>query len=61
MTAQRQDDLLYPLFVAAHPEFGLFQIRFFVDGQWRVVTVDDFVPVKASGAYIFAHCKDPDE
>jgi hypothetical protein len=61
MTAQRQDDLLYPLFVSAHPEYGFFQIRFFIDGEWRVVTIDDFVPVKQSSAMIFAHCKDPDE
>ncbi len=48
MTAQRQDDLLYPLFMAAHPQLGFYQIRFFIDGQWRVVTIDDFIPVKRS-------------
>ena len=61
MTAQRQDDLLYPLFVSAHPEIGFFQIRFFLDGKWRVVSVDDFIPCKKFGGLIFAHCKDEDE
>ena len=61
MCATRQEDLLYPLFVSAHPEFGFFQIRFFIDGQWRVVAVDDWVPVKRLSSMIFAHCKDEDE
>ena len=61
MCATRQDDLLYPLFVAAHPEAGFFQIRFFLDAAWRVVTVDDYVPVKESGSMIFGHCKNDDE
>jgi hypothetical protein len=61
MCATRQDDLLYPLFVAAHPEAGVFQIRFFIDAAWRVVTVDDYVPVKESGSMIFGHCKNDNE
>lgn len=61
MCSNRQDDLLYPLFVSAHPEIGFFQIRFYIDGKWRVVSVDDFVPVKRSGGLIFAHCKDDNE
>ena len=61
MCATRQDDLLYPLFVSAHPEIGMFQIRFFIDAAWRVVTVDDYVPVKETGSMIFGHCKNDDE
>ena len=61
MCATRQDDLLYPLFVTAHPDQGFFQIRFFIDAEWRVVAVDDWVPVKRLGSMIFAHCKDEDE
>jgi hypothetical protein len=61
MCATRQNDLLYPLFVSAHPEFGFFQIRFFLDAAWRVVSVDDRIPVKRSGGSIFAHCKNEDE
>ncbi len=61
MCATRQNDLLYPLFVCARPDLGFFQIRFYVDAAWRVVSVDDRVPVKKSGASIFAHCKNEDE
>ena len=32
-----RDDLLYPLFVSAHPEYGFYQLKFYKDGDWRVV------------------------
>jgi Calpain family cysteine protease len=41
-----RNDLLYPLFVCAHPEYGMYQIKFYKNGHWRVVTVDDYVPLK---------------
>lgn len=37
---------MYPLFVAAHPETGFYQIKFYLDGLWRVVTIDDYIPFK---------------
>lgn len=55
-----RNDLLYPLFVSAHPEVGFYQIRFFLDHKWRIVTIDDWVPIKFSQIR-FAKCADKDE
>lgn len=55
-----RNDLLYPLFVSAHPSIGFYQIRFFIDAQWRVVTIDDYVPMKF-GQIRFAKCVDKNE
>jgi len=40
-----RNDLLFPLFVSSHPEQGFYQIKFFKNGAWQVVTIDDFLPV----------------
>lgn len=53
----------YPLFVSAHPQQAIYQIKFYLNGAWRVVTVDDYIPFKhlRSRLFKFAHCKDPNE
>lgn len=56
-----RDDLLYPLFVSAHSDLGFFQIKFFKNGAWRVVSVDDVVPLTQGKRYAFGHCADPSE
>ncbi len=55
-----RNDLLYPLFVSAHPEYGFFQIKLYKNGQWRVVSIDDFVPMKWNVPR-FGRCSDPSE
>jgi hypothetical protein len=55
-----RDDLLYPLVVSAHKLLGFYQFKFYKNGQWRVVSVDDFVPVRGS-QLVFARCGDPTE
>jgi hypothetical protein len=34
-------------------------VRFFVEGEWITVVVDDRVPCDANGSPIFGRCKDP--
>jgi hypothetical protein len=33
--------------------FGVYTVRFFIDGLWRYVVVDDFIPVRADGTPAF--------
>eukprot|EP01125_Pyxidicula_operculata_P012207 TRINITY_DN399_c3_g1_i1.p1 TRINITY_DN399_c3_g1~~TRINITY_DN399_c3_g1_i1.p1 ORF type:complete len:893 (-),score=210.58 TRINITY_DN399_c3_g1_i1:267-2945(-) len=54
-------DLLLPLFVSARPSLGFYQVRFFKNGSWQIVTIDDRLPVNASNKLVFAHCKDDNE
>uniref|UniRef100_A0A6B2KYK4 Calpain catalytic domain-containing protein n=1 Tax=Arcella intermedia TaxID=1963864 RepID=A0A6B2KYK4_9EUKA len=54
-------DLLLPLFVSARPSLGFYQCKFFKNGQWTIVTVDDRLPVNAQGKLVFAHCRDLNE
>ena len=30
-----RNDLLFPLYVSAHPEYGFFQVKFYKNGAWR--------------------------
>jgi len=53
-------DLLMPLFVSTHPEYGFYQIKYFKNGEWRVITIDDRIPI-AAGRPIYGRCKDNDE
>lgn len=55
-----RNDLLFPLFVSCHLEYGFFQVKLFKNGAWRVVTIDDFVPMKW-GQIRFGKCSDPNE
>lgn len=34
--------------------FGVYTVRFFIDGAWRYVVVDDFLPLGADGRPVFA-------
>jgi len=53
-------DLLLPLFVSAHEKQGFYQIKFFKNGEWKVVTIDDRIPLYGSRP-IYSHCKDKNE
>lgn len=59
--AQHGADLLRDLVVSEHPEAGFYQFRFWKNGQWRLVTVDDRLPCSKSGALLFGSCRDTSE
>jgi len=48
------------LFVCAQPKLGFYGLRFFKDNEWRVVFVDDRLPVKG-GKPAFGGGQDPRE
>ena len=37
------------------------KIKFYKNGRWRVVTIDDRLPCTRGGQLVFARCKDEDE
>ena len=37
------------------------QIKFYKDGEWRVVTIDDQLPCRNDKHLIFSRCKDDNE
>lgn len=53
--------LLEQLFVAYDIKAGVYATRFFRDGQWQKVIIDDFIPCDADGSFIYATCKDENE
>eukprot|EP01088_Endostelium_zonatum_P017261 TRINITY_DN4999_c0_g1_i1.p1 TRINITY_DN4999_c0_g1~~TRINITY_DN4999_c0_g1_i1.p1 ORF type:complete len:273 (-),score=34.19 TRINITY_DN4999_c0_g1_i1:34-852(-) len=55
-------DLLAPVFVYASQKYGLYQLRFYKEGQWRIVTIDDKLPIsKSTNLPIYARCRDHNE
>jgi calpain len=58
--ATSADNFIEQLFVQRKPEIGYYQLRFFKDGQWRLVEIDDRLPCSDSGLF-YASCKDPTE
>eukprot|EP01006_Ploeotia_vitrea_P032090 TRINITY_DN64362_c0_g2_i1.p1 TRINITY_DN64362_c0_g2~~TRINITY_DN64362_c0_g2_i1.p1 ORF type:complete len:545 (+),score=52.93 TRINITY_DN64362_c0_g2_i1:84-1718(+) len=54
-------DILHKLVVANSPEHGLYEFRFFKEGKWKTVVVDDFLPVKDDGTLLFASSSSPGE
>ena len=56
------EHLLSKLFVSAkHADLGMYVMRFYKDGEWKYVIVDDRIPCNDEGTPIFARCKDPNE
>eukprot|EP01087_Luapelamoeba_hula_P002002 TRINITY_DN1177_c0_g3_i2.p1 TRINITY_DN1177_c0_g3~~TRINITY_DN1177_c0_g3_i2.p1 ORF type:complete len:501 (-),score=64.43 TRINITY_DN1177_c0_g3_i2:91-1593(-) len=54
-------DLLKQLVVSEHPELGFYQFRFWKDGEWVTVTIDDRLPCNSEGKIIYGHCTDANE
>lgn len=52
-------ELFQQFVVAALPEFGLYQFRFFHNGRWTTVTVDDFIPIDSAGRACFSVSRCP--
>lgn len=40
---------------------GLYQLRFCKNGEWQIVTIDDFLPCFPKGEHIFSHTSNPNE
>lgn len=60
------DVLVDRLFVNKNSEVGAYAVQLFFNGQWEIIVVDDFFPVKAdkqgrSGGAAFAHSKKMNE
>eukprot|EP01113_Clastostelium_recurvatum_P012032 TRINITY_DN1619_c0_g1_i9.p1 TRINITY_DN1619_c0_g1~~TRINITY_DN1619_c0_g1_i9.p1 ORF type:complete len:881 (+),score=169.87 TRINITY_DN1619_c0_g1_i9:70-2712(+) len=49
------------LFVASNPKEGRYKIRFYKNGEWKIVEIDDRIPVDSSNRLVYASCKDPTE
>ena len=52
-------DILNHLIVAQYPQHGLFEFRFFKQGKWVNVIVDDALPFRADGTLLFARSHPP--
>ena len=52
---------LQNLFVAAYPEHGFYQVRYFQFGVWKTLTIDDYLPVDSNDGLVFAQSEDPNE
>lgn len=48
---------LQSLFAAKYPNEGIYQCAFYKDGEWRLVTIDDRLPVNNAGLPCFARCR----
>jgi hypothetical protein len=48
---------LEKLFTAKSAQYGLYQCRFYKDGEWRLVSIDDRLPVTPSGTIAFGRCR----
>ena len=56
-------ELLSNIFVGytgACDEFGIYTLRFFKNGKWEHVTVDNRLPCKADGSLLFSRCAGAD-
>jgi Ca2+-binding EF-hand superfamily protein len=60
VVATSTDNFIEQLFTQQKPEIGFYQVRFYKNGKWRLVDVDDRLPCDDSGLY-FAKCRDPTE
>eukprot|EP01102_Stenamoeba_stenopodia_P011225 TRINITY_DN3431_c0_g1_i1.p1 TRINITY_DN3431_c0_g1~~TRINITY_DN3431_c0_g1_i1.p1 ORF type:complete len:1206 (+),score=321.89 TRINITY_DN3431_c0_g1_i1:183-3800(+) len=56
-----EGNMINTIVTASYPAEGVYQCRFFKDGEWRLVTIDDRIPCGTSGKPFFASCKDPNE
>jgi len=49
------------VFIKYDMSVGVFGVRFNVNGEWRHVVIDDWMPVDEDGQLLYAKCKDPQE
>jgi hypothetical protein len=53
--------ILKHLFVKVDSRRGEYKLRFYREGAWEEVTIDDRFPCGGDGKPVFGHCKDPEE
>eukprot|EP01129_Flabellula_baltica_P016099 TRINITY_DN842_c0_g1_i4.p1 TRINITY_DN842_c0_g1~~TRINITY_DN842_c0_g1_i4.p1 ORF type:complete len:864 (+),score=217.92 TRINITY_DN842_c0_g1_i4:513-3104(+) len=58
--AQAGNEAIEYLFLNYNPELGFAQCRFFKNGDWIIVTIDDRIPTK-NGRFTYARCRDLNE
>lgn len=61
VVATSTDNFVEHLFVQKKQDVGYYQCRFYKNGAWQTVEIDDKLPVGHSGRLYFASCKDPTE
>lgn len=61
VVATSAENFIEHLFVQQKPEEGCYQCKFFKNGKWESVVVDDRLPVDKWNRLVFASCKDPSE
>lgn len=61
VVATSAENFIEHLFVQQKPEEGLYQCKFFKNGKWESVVVDDRLPVDKWDRLVFASCKDSNE
>jgi len=54
-------DFIADCFLEKNIEAGFYRIKFFKDGVWKIVEIDDRLPCGMSGKPLFGKCKSPDE
>lgn len=59
--AAAEGNLVSNVITAAYPKEGVYQCRFYKNGEWKFVTIDDRIPCGSSGKPFFASCRDPNE
>jgi hypothetical protein len=47
--------------VVEEPQFGFHVFKFFKNGRWMYVLIDDQLPVSPKRQLLFAHCADKNE
>jgi Ca2+-binding EF-hand superfamily protein len=61
VVATSADDFVEHLFVEKKENIGYYKIKFYKNGYWQIVSVDDRLPCGHSGKLFFATCRDPAE
>jgi hypothetical protein len=49
------------IFMKYDVDVGVYGVRFNIDGEWKHVIVDDWMPVDEYGELMYSRCKDPQE
>ena len=61
-TVASRKDLLRNLFASTeHASQGIYTIRFFKNGRWKYVNIDDRIPCGPTGQPLYARAKEPHE
>ena len=56
------EDLIQEMFVAVAPEKGMYRVRFWKDGEWKYVDIDDRLPCSPDTRFLlFASCREQSE